>query len=66
MARHTFLIAADFIRTVVLAVVEVVAAQDGADATAIRALELVLLARQFGGGDFLERTVKLLILLVST
>lgn len=43
MTQHTFLIAVDFIRTIVLTVVEVVAAQDGADATAIGALELSLL-----------------------
>lgn len=45
-ARRTFLIAVDLIRAVILAVVEVVAAEDGADAAAVGALELVFLARR--------------------
>lgn len=45
---HTFLIAVDFIRAVVLTVVEVVAAQRRADAAAIRALELILLTNWWG------------------
>lgn len=51
-AQHTFLIAIDFIRAVVLAVVEVVTAKDGADATAISALELILLAYWCGRSYF--------------
>lgn len=42
--QHTFLSAVDFIRAVVLTVVEEVAAQDGADASAVGAPELILLA----------------------
>lgn len=45
-ARRTFLIAVDLIGAVILAVIEVVAAEDGADAAAVGALELVLLARR--------------------
>lgn len=41
---RTFLIAVHLVRAVVLAVVEVVAAEDGADAAAVGALELVFLA----------------------
>lgn len=41
---RTFLIAVDLVRAVVLAVVEVVAAEDGADAAAVGALELIFLA----------------------
>lgn len=44
-ARRTFLIAVELIRAVILAVVEVVAAEDAADAAAVGALELVFLAR---------------------
>lgn len=47
-AQHTFLVAVDFIRAVILAVVEVVAAKDGADASAVGAEELVLLAHRLG------------------
>lgn len=46
--RRTFLIAVDFIRAVILAVVEVVAAKDGADASAVGAEELILLAHGLG------------------
>lgn len=46
--QHTFLVAVDFIRAVILAVVEVVAAKDGADAAAVGAEELVLLAHGLG------------------
>lgn len=56
VARHTFLIAVDFIRAIVFTVIEVVAAQNWADATAIRAPELVLLARWFGSTPFWKRT----------
>lgn len=45
VAPRTFLVAVDLIRAVILAVVEVVAAEDGADAAAVSALELVFLAR---------------------
>lgn len=51
-AQRTFLVAVDFIRTIVLAVVEVVAAQDGADATAAGALELILLTYWCGRRHF--------------
>lgn len=50
--QHTFLIAMDFIRTIVLTVVEVVAAKDGADATAIGALELIFLTYWRGRSRF--------------
>lgn len=56
VAQHTFLTAVDFIRAIVLTVVKVVAAQNWADATAVRAPELVLLARWFGGTPFWKRT----------
>lgn len=46
--RRTFLVAVDFIRAVILAVVEVVAAKDGADAAAVGAEELILLAHRLG------------------
>lgn len=52
MTQHTFLIAVDFIRTIVLAVVEVVAAQGRADATAVGALEFILLTYWCGGRYF--------------
>lgn len=42
----------DFIRTIVLTVVEVVAAKDGADATAIGALELIFLTYWPGRSRF--------------
>lgn len=42
----------DFIRTIVLTVVEVVAAKDRADATAIGSLELILLAYWCGRRHF--------------
>lgn len=51
-ARRTFLIAVDLIRAVIPAVVEVVAAEDGADAAAVGALELVFLARWRGRRHF--------------
>lgn len=54
-AQHTFHVALDFIRTVVFTVVEVVAAKDGADATPIGALELILLAYGRGWRHFLEK-----------
>lgn len=52
VTQPTFLIAVDFIRTIVLAVVEVVAAQDRADATAIGALEFIFLTYWCGGRYF--------------
>lgn len=55
-AQLTFLIAIDFIRTVVLAVVEVVAAKDSADAAATGALELVLLTYWCGREQFWRNT----------
>lgn len=42
--RRTFLIAVDLIGAVVFAIVEVVAAEDGADAASVGALKLILLA----------------------
>lgn len=42
--QRTFLIAVDLIGAVVFAVVEVVAAEDGADAASVGALELIFLA----------------------
>lgn len=46
--HRVFLIAVDFIRTVVLAVIEVVAAQDRADAETTGALELIFLTHWSG------------------
>lgn len=42
-APRTFLVALDLVGAVVFAVVEVVAAEDGADAASVGALELILL-----------------------
>lgn len=42
-AAHTFLVAVDLVGAIVFAVVEVVAAEDGADAASVGALELILL-----------------------
>lgn len=42
--RRTFLIAVDLIGAIVFAIVEVVAAEDGADAASVGALKLILLA----------------------
>lgn len=55
-AQRTFLIAIDFIRAVVLAVIEVVAAKDSTDAAATGALELVLLTCWFGREQFWRNT----------
>lgn len=55
--QHTFLVAVDFIRTIVLAVIEVVAAKDRADASTTGALELILLAYRFGRRHWWRSTV---------
>lgn len=50
--RRTFLIAVDLIGAVVFTVVEVVAAEDGADAASAGALELIFLAHGYRGRHF--------------
>lgn len=44
---RTFLVAVDLVGAVVFAVVEVVAAEDGADAATVGALELILFAHGY-------------------
>lgn len=47
-APPTFLVAVDLVGAVVFAVIEVVAAEDGADAASVGALELILLTYGYG------------------